>query len=128
MERGGGLHMMSETAGAQNPNRMIIDPFGRRSELSTSGGSGQGAWLSSQQYREYLDLLKQRTLANQVVSVPMTPAQYPGVNLGGGGNTLAPYATTQPGYSFLAPRNASKAAGYGGSPSPRPVVPPRRQP
>lgn len=93
--------------------------------------AAQGTWLSNRQYKEYLDLLKQRGQAQQVISVPLNPANYPGVTIGSGGG-LAPYSISQPGYGFLAPpgTNAkapgSKASGYGGLPSQHSVGLPKR--
>lgn len=84
------------------------------------GGTVQGTWLSNQQYKEYLQLLKDRAQAQQVISVPLNPASYPTVSLGSNAEGLRPYSVTQPGYGFLAPpAGGRKASGYGGLPSPR---------
>jgi hypothetical protein len=93
------------------------------------GGNAPGTWLSTQQYKEYQQLLKERSQAQQVVSVPLNPARYPSMTLGAGGGGLGPYSVDQPGYGFLAPpAGGMKPSGYGGLPSPRPAGLPRQNP
>lgn len=92
-------------------------------------GSGTGFWLSNQQYDEYKKLLKERAQAQQIVSPPMTSANYPAMTLGVGGGTLSPYSITQPSYGYLAPpASGGKPSGYGGLPGAYPAGMPRRLP
>lgn len=119
---GGGMNGQS-THATQDRGNDALRGGGRG---GIAGPGAQGTWLSNQQYKEYLELLKQRAQAQQVVSVPLNPATYPGVTIGAGGG-LAPYSVNQPGYGFLAPSGGgAKAAGYGGLPSPRPTGLPKR--
>lgn len=92
-------------------------------------GGSQGTWLSSQQYKEYLQLLKQRAQTQQVISVPLNSATYPSVTLGAGGGGLGPYSVTQPGYGFVAPpASVGKGGGYGGAPMAHSTGLPKRIP
>lgn len=126
---GGG--MTGEAAHVSQAGGFDAPSGGGRAGPGGGMGGTQGTWLSSQQYKEYLQLLKERAQAQQVISVPLNNAAYPSVTLGGGGSGggLGPYSVTQPGYGFVAPpASAGKGAGYGGLPMAHPTGLPKRNP
>lgn len=89
-------------------------------------GASQGHWLNNQQYQEYLNLLKQRVQAQQVITRPVSMGQVPPKAITTGGAGLAPYSVAVPGYGHVAgPAPAGKAGGYGGQSKPHPALSPR---